>query len=194
MFCNKCGNEINDNNKFCDKCGTPLADDVAAYSKCDAGQKTETFENANNMIAVDKKKKKRKKILIILGIIIAVIIIIIYWISTHSLLSVDDVKNGRLIGHSEKTIGEALEGYFTNCTWESFVGDTDDAIDVVEFNGYDSTGQKFTMQFICNYSDKDDDTDFELYGAWLDDEPFYDYEIDSMLDCIYSGETWISDY
>lgn len=189
--------------KFCEKCGTPLADDVTFCSKCGTEQKTETSDNMNNsipnystndMISVSKKKKKRKKILIILGIIIAIIIIFIYWISTHSLLSVDDVKNGTLLGYPEKTIGEALEGYFTNCTWEAFVADTDDAIDVVEFNGYDGDGQKFTMQFITNYSDSDNNTDFELYGAWLDGEPFYDYEIDSMLDSIYNGDNWSASY
>lgn len=189
--------------KFCEKCGMPLADNVTFCSKCGTEQKTGTSDNVNNSIpnysvandinAVNKKKK-RKKILLILGIIIAIIIIFICWINTHSLLSVDDVKNGILLSHPEKTIGEALESYFTNCTWESFVGDTEDAIDVVEFNGYDSYGQKFTMQFITNYSDSDDNTDFELYGAWIDGEPFYDYEIDSMLDAIYNGDSWSTDY
>lgn len=72
MICNKCGNEIKENENFCSKCGNKI-------------ERQES--KLNDETKSDNKEKKGKRKIIILGIIILVVIIIVlaYILITNSI-------------------------------------------------------------------------------------------------------------
>lgn len=183
MFCKNCGKEIAENVRFCSGCGSEV--NVTAVP----GNSMNTSNQVSS--ASPKKKSKLKIVLIIVLVIVLLIVGILIYAGTHSFLKVDDVKDGVLYGYENETIGDALERYFTDCSWESFVADTDDAIDVVEFVGYDAYGQKFKMQFIHDYDNEELESDeFVVYGCWLDGEAFSQDEQDYLIYCIYNDMDW----
>ena len=48
-------------------------------------------------------------------------------------VTVDNVKNGKLSGHEQTTVGKAFDAYFNNTVWE--LKETDNGTQFVEFRG-----------------------------------------------------------
>lgn len=190
MFCKKCGSEIKNGAKFCGKCGTEI--NIHEVNTVSVNNKS----HENNIVNAIKNNNKVKNILIIVAVIVVIIIGYIIYTVTHSSLSVNDVRDGILYGYKSETIGEALEDYFSDCSWDSFVADSDETIDVVEFVGYDASGRKFKMQFIHNYSDDNADIDeFEIYGCWIDGDVLGENEQSQLIYCIYNDmDRYSNDY
>lgn len=53
MFCNKCGNQVNDNEKFCPSCGADMTD--AAQTGAPAPKESNSFANLNFSVGTDAK-------------------------------------------------------------------------------------------------------------------------------------------
>ena len=93
--------------------------------------------------------------------------------------------------YTNKTVGEAFENYFYDYSWDSFVADNDDMIDVVEFVGYTDENIKVTIQFSHNYSSNNNDYNYdemEVSYVGIDEQDFTAYQ-DEVLDCIYYDES-----
>jgi len=77
MFCPKCGNNIQENQKFCSKCGNKIEPYVSKEIVNEDAPQTHQVEDAPQQTQTNKKNKKHKKWLIIFGLIFSAVIIII---------------------------------------------------------------------------------------------------------------------
>lgn len=74
MFCNNCGNEINDNSKFCNKCGKPVRN-IKQNQTSDniPGDLPNTIYN-KPVTNINKKRKEQRTYLILTGILVIAIL------------------------------------------------------------------------------------------------------------------------
>lgn len=84
MFCNKCGNQLNDGAKFCSKCGAPIGSEINNNNQDNIQNNTvptvsnEAIENNNAKESgvPDKKKKGAKAVILAIAIVFGILIII----------------------------------------------------------------------------------------------------------------------
>lgn len=74
MFCNNCGNEINDNSKFCNRCGKPVQniEQNQAYDNVPDDLPNTTYNN--QVTNINKKQKEQRTYLILAGILVIAIL------------------------------------------------------------------------------------------------------------------------
>lgn len=83
MFCQKCGNKLNDGAAFCPKCGTKVII-----------ESNNTFQSTNNNTTVTSKKSNKKNFIII-GI---VLLLFVFFIRVFGCSGTNNIEN-RLIGY-----------------------------------------------------------------------------------------------
>lgn len=220
MFCENCGNKINDGAMFCGKCGIPQnasEQDLSSSTNPTIGASYMQQAIHSKAVAIQAGKKNKKLLFIIIGVVAVIILLIVILVNAFgNSISIEDVKTGYLPYYSEsKTIGNAFDNYsyFDDISWEEFDGETDDGkvVSVVEFNAtimmdnidsYDDlyasdyVYETLTVQF---YTDNDMDSDeFEIYGIWFSDVDgdgtdinLDDYDFEDILNCIYSDEMFL---
>lgn len=193
MYCPNCGADNNNVDKYCCECGAQL------WNRTTSSVNQEPVLQSNAPGSLDRYPypNRKKKIIIVTAIIAAVILFFVWALSPD--LSVRDVKKGKLNGYQSKTVGDAFENYFDNCSWDAFTAEDDDSISVVEFIGYTdsySDGRiKVLVQFTQN-SVYDEDDEFRIYTAQLSSSStgeltyLNDYELNDMLDAVYYGGTF----
>ncbi len=98
MFCHKCGNEIQENQKYCAKCGCKIDDgqNIEVNNIPDMSEAVTTKASTANTFI--KKVLKNKKLLIILGVVIVLIIGIIINVVLASNKDNSSDKNNNSIG------------------------------------------------------------------------------------------------
>ena len=191
MFCDKCGNRLQEGSKFCDMCGNS----VIATS-------TPSVQTVGTSAIQTKKKSGIWKValiifvagIIIVGILIAVCIAIL---SERKPLTVDDVKNSRLNTYSGKTVGEAFESYFMFPEWKELQA-TETEFYVI-FTGYQYSsyyGDVKTEIVFYNDTKYDESGNYTLMTAALTPEysgsriEISDNEIIDLMDAVYYGDTF----
>lgn len=121
-------------------------------------------------IYAPKKSKVPKVIIITMVAIISFLVICIGLYALDSVNYIESIKQERF-NNSDYTFGEAFDRHF-NGDWEYFV--TDEGQDVVQFDGYDEGGFRFTTQWTITP---------------LENDEFW-YE---MTYCSYAGESLLDD-
>lgn len=80
MFCSKCGDKIDKDEKFCNKCGNPLTTENNLVQNVNSLQNiTNDFNNTNNF----KTSKITNKKMIIIGVVIGVFIILVLFLVVY---------------------------------------------------------------------------------------------------------------
>ena len=96
------------------------------------------------------------------------------------------VKDGHFTYYDEMTVGEAVDGFFGNPKWKSYVPADKELRDfmLVNVEGkiiYDDEKADAIIQFIV-----DEDTgEFELYAFEIDGVPQNDYMIVSLIEAMF---------
>lgn len=198
MFCKNCGRQLEDHAKFCDECGSMTEQtntQESTYVQSSASG-TNPVQQGAGQTGIFPQKTKKKTGIVIGAIIaaIALILVVVFFVLGSSPLSIDDVKEGHLLGYPSKNIGEAFEGYFNNCTWDAFQAADDDAVSVVQVAGYTSTSDGDQVKVLVQFThdaDLDEENAFNIYiveltsksqSTYLDDD-----ELEDMLDAVYYG-------
>lgn len=104
--CEKCGNEIKENNKFCEKCGAPVTGDIIS-KKLSLKKQSEPKQpkQPKPKQEADEKLNKKKKVLAGLVILILISLFTTYKIG-ESITSKDKVIDKFMTAISEKNIAE----------------------------------------------------------------------------------------
>lgn len=104
MNCEKCGNQIKENNKFCQVCGTPVANNAATNPTPQKSAPRNTTPPKPKK-EVDEKTKKKRKLLTILAVIILIAGFATYKVG-ESMTSKDNVLEKFITAITEKDIPE----------------------------------------------------------------------------------------
>lgn len=207
-YCPSCGKTVDTNAAFCKECGASLRLSAGsmetnhdmpnqAFSNASSNGTTQRMYGGMPTQAMAKKKSAWKIVLIVVGAVAVLLVAIFIFLavigSKVSFLTVDDVKESRLLGYEWETVEDALEDYFEDCSWDSYVDDTGDyIIDIVEFTGYDAYDQKVVIHFSYSYEEMDwsDETEYVVSDIWVDDVPLSSAEQDAMIYSIYADQVW----
>lgn len=202
MFCHNCGTEYE--GRFCPNCGTKsinIKDQDVSYNSINQS-------NSQRSIATPIKVKKSGwniflGIFIVVGIIF-VIFVRVLGIGEDAPLEinyVEEVKQGYPLAYPETTYGEAFGNFFSNTSWEYFVGTkegpdedgdgvsdyNEDDIDIVEFTGncmYQDVEVKVLIQFTLS---KDSDT-FEATYLSFNDVPQNDFMLSALFEAVFTDD------
>lgn len=101
--CEKCGNEVKENNKFCEKCGAPVTGDI--ISKKVSLKKQSEPKQPKPKQEADEKLNKKKKVLAGIVILILIFLFTTYKIG-ESITGKDKVIDKFMTAISEKNITE----------------------------------------------------------------------------------------
>lgn len=102
-ICEKCGNELNDNNKFCVKCGTPVSDSGEKQKPVenDVPKKPKQEKQVKPKKEIDEKTAKKRKQLAIIALVVVVAFFTVYKIG-ESVTSRDKVVEKFITAITEK--------------------------------------------------------------------------------------------
>jgi len=149
MFCTKCGNKLEDNQRKCPYCGSGM----------------EKLNVADKSI-LQYIKENWEKFFATVMVVIGIVIVICVFSGNKEEQYIEEIRQACPENFSDITFEDAFGQYFSNGEWS--YEDLDDEEYIVEFKGTrkDNSGEKTKMRI--QFKAEEDDKDFEIYRMYVD--------------------------